>query len=121
MGAALVTCAADILREYAPLYPGLLDLDAAAAAEARIERQERGLPPIAVKAGGEERKERRKAEKEEKGGKKRRRSLFGRKAAEPDGGDVPVKEEKQPATQQLLQSLESDVRSAFPDCPSSSQ
>ena len=94
MGAALVTCAADILREYAPLYPGLLDLDAAAAAEARIERQERGLPPIAVKAGGEERKERRKAEKDEKSGKKRRRSLFERKAAEQDGGDEPVKEEK---------------------------
>lgn len=43
-GATLVIRATDILREYAPLYPGMLDLD---AAEQMQKQAERGTPPPA--------------------------------------------------------------------------
>ena len=59
-GATLVIRATDILREYAPMYPGLLDLDAAEVAQRAAE----GRPlPKEVEAPGAEKPKREKKQK----------------------------------------------------------
>ncbi len=79
-GATLVIRATDILREYAPMYPGVLDLDAAETAQREVEG--RPLPKV---------EETRKAEKPKREkAKKSRRSRRKAEATEPVEIATPV-------------------------------
>ncbi len=65
-GATLVIRATDILREYAPLYPGVLDLEQAEAVQKETEGRKAALPEKAEKSSKLRRKKQPKREKKPK-------------------------------------------------------
>ena len=100
-GAILVIRATDILREYAPMYPGLLDLEAAEAAQRRAEGQP--LP----KAEETSHAEKPKREKKQKRTSRRKKSEATVAVAEPASVSVACPEGASEAAKRVYEVLTS--------------